>query len=82
MAIRRRRSGRKKCICRIAVCCSTFLSFLPTPHLITNIDYKSHDCPQVNADHLAEVEQLAKELGVDFKSEGELSGWKGGRVLE
>jgi 2',3'-cyclic-nucleotide 3'-phosphodiesterase len=45
------------------------------------MDHESHDCPQVNADGLAEVETLAKKLDIEFKGDGELGGWTGGKVV-
>jgi 2',3'-cyclic-nucleotide 3'-phosphodiesterase len=40
-----------------------------------------HDCQQVDAKGISEAEALAREAGVDYKGEGELGGWTGGRVV-
>ncbi|KAF2856418.1 2',3'-cyclic-nucleotide 3'-phosphodiesterase [Plenodomus tracheiphilus IPT5] len=40
-----------------------------------------HDCPAVGQAGLAEVEGMARDLGVDVRGRGEMGGWKGGRVV-
>ncbi|KAF2869799.1 2',3'-cyclic-nucleotide 3'-phosphodiesteras-like protein [Massariosphaeria phaeospora] len=40
-----------------------------------------HDCPRVDDDEIAKIEQLVQEAGVSLAGEGELGGWVGGRVV-
>jgi 2',3'-cyclic-nucleotide 3'-phosphodiesterase len=40
-----------------------------------------HDCPPVDAEGLAEVENLVEKAGVKLAEECNLDGWKGGRVV-
>jgi 2',3'-cyclic-nucleotide 3'-phosphodiesterase len=41
----------------------------------------SHDCPRIDAEGLAPIEQLAQQTGISLVGEGRLKGWTGGRVV-
>lgn len=41
----------------------------------------SHDCPQVEAEGRAEVENLAEAASVSLKGIEGMNGWEGGRVV-
>ena len=41
----------------------------------------SHECPQVGAEGLAEVEKFVREAGINLEGEGDMGGWVGGRVV-
>ncbi|KAF1970306.1 2',3'-cyclic-nucleotide 3'-phosphodiesterase [Bimuria novae-zelandiae CBS 107.79] len=48
-----------------------------TPHL--SLLY--HDRPKVEEERIREVERVVEEAGVNLDGEGEMGGWRGGRVV-